>query len=122
MKRILIVDDFKPGRLVLRERLEIQGYACQEVGNGLEALETLQVKHFDLVITDNKMPIMTGLELIQALAKQPREQRPPVVLLTGNPSRHLFVEARQAGVQSIFKKPYDDRELFSEISSLLKSP
>jgi len=119
MKQILIVDDFEPVRLVLREKLEMQGYACQEVANGLEALDALQTTHFDLVITDNKMPIMTGLELVQSLAKQPSEQRPPIILLTGNPSHHLYCEARQAGALGVFKKPYEDRELFSEISSIL---
>ncbi len=121
MKRILIVDDFEPGRRVLREKLEMRGYACQEVENGLEALETLQTTHFDLVITDNKMPIMTGLELVQSLAKQPSEQRPPIIILTGNPSHDLNSEARQAGALGIFKKPYEDQELFSEITSILKS-
>jgi CheY-like chemotaxis protein len=120
-KRILIVDDFKPGRVVLREKLEMQGYACQEEENGLAALQTLQTKPFDLVITDNKMPVMTGLELIQALATQPIEQGPPIILLTGHPSHLLYSEARQAGVLGVFKKPYEDRELFSEISSILQS-
>jgi CheY-like chemotaxis protein len=121
MKRILIVDDFKPGRTVLREKLEMQGYDCQEVGNGLEALQTLQTSPFDLVITDNKMPVMTGLELIQALATQPIEQRPPIILLTGHPSHLLYTEARKAGALGIFKKPVEDRELFSEITNILKS-
>ncbi|MEX2493542.1 MAG: response regulator [Nitrospirales bacterium] len=121
MKRILIVDDFQPARIVLREKLEMRGYACEEVENGLEALDTLQTTHFDLVITDNKMPIMTGLELVQSLAKQPSEQRPPIILLTGNPSDHLYNEAREAGVLGVFKKPYEDRELFSEITGILNS-
>jgi CheY-like chemotaxis protein len=121
MNRILIVDDFQPARIVLREKLEMRGYACQEAANGLEALETLQTTHFDLVITDNKMPIMTGLELVQSLTKQPSEQRPPIILVTGHPSHHLYSEARQAGVLGVFKKPYEDRELFSEISGILNS-
>ncbi len=120
MKRILVVDDFEPGRVVLRKRLESQGYACQEAANGLEAKETLQITHFDLVITDNKMPIMTGLELIQALAKQPIHQRPPIILLTGNPSHLLFSEAQKAGVAGIFSKPYEARKLFSEIEKILE--
>ena len=119
MKRILIVDDFEPGRLVLREKLKVQGYACQEVENGLLALETLQTKCFDLIITDNRMPVMTGLELIQALARQPDEARPPVILLTGHPSSDLFREAREAGASVTLSKPYEDQELFSEITRIL---
>ncbi len=97
MKHILLVDDYQTGRQMLREWLEIQGYACQEVGNGLEALEILESKDFDLVITDNKMPIMTGLELIQSLARKPPEQRTPIILLTGQLSLDLYNQAQQAG-------------------------
>ncbi len=121
MKRILIVDDFEPGRLVLRKSLEKQGYVCQEAENGLEALQTLRATYFDLVITDNTMPVMTGLEFIQFLAQQPPAQQPPVILLTGTPSRYLYDEARLAGAQGIFNKPYDAQILFSEISSILQS-
>ncbi len=120
MKRILIVDDFESGRLVLRERLELEGYACQEVENGLEALETLQAKTFDLVITDNKMPKMTGLELIQALTQQPKDQQPTIILLTGHPSLEVYKEARRAKVFAIFKKPYDFQELILKIHSALE--
>jgi two-component system chemotaxis response regulator CheY len=120
MKRILIVDDMEPVRLVLREKLEMQGYTCQEAENGMEALESLQTTQFDLVITDNQMPVMTGLELIQSLANKPTEQRPPIILLTGHPSHHLYSEAQQAGALGVFKKPYEERELFSEISSILE--
>lgn len=119
MKRILIVDDFEPGRLVLREKLEMQGYACQEVENGLVALETLQTKYFDLIITDNRMPVMSGLKLIQALARQPGETRPPIILLTGHPSSDLFREAREAGACVTLSKPYEDQELLSEITRIL---
>ena len=121
MKRILIVDDFAPGRIVLREKLKIQGHTCQEVCNGSEALRAIRLKAFDLVITDNKMPVMTGLEFIQTLVKQLPTQHPPVILLTGNPSRTLFEEAQQAGARGIFKKPYDEQELFSEINYILES-
>ena len=56
MRRILIVDDFEPGRVVLRERLEMQGYACQEVGNGSAALKAMETDRFDLVITPQGKP------------------------------------------------------------------
>ena len=62
MKRILLIDDFEPGRVVLRERLELQGYACQEVENGSEGLKAIETEHFDLIITDNQMPVMTGMK------------------------------------------------------------
>jgi CheY-like chemotaxis protein len=121
MKRILIVDDFEAGRRILREKLEMQGYACQEVENGLEAMETLQDKSFDLIITDNRMPVMTGLELIQTLAKKPTEHQTPIILLTGHPTSQLFCEAKNSGVQAVFAKPYNEQDLALEITRILES-
>jgi len=120
MKRILIVDDFEPGRLVLREKLERKGYTCEEVENGSEALKNLQASHFDLVITDNQMPVMTGLEMIRSLAKNSNDQQPPIILLTGNPSNNLCSKAREAGVEAVFPKPYNERDLSLAITRILE--
>ena len=120
MKRILIVDDFEPGRLVLRERLEIQGYLCHEAENGAEALKAIQTKPFDLVITDNHMPVMTGLQMLQCLADWPDDQQPPVIMLTGHLSNELSNSAQAAGACTILEKPYNAQELVSEITRILE--
>jgi len=121
MKRILIVDDFKSGRQVLREKLEIYGYACQEVENGSEALKAIETDRFDLVITDNKMPVMTGLEFLQSLAERPEDQRPPAIFLTGQLSDPLSKAAQNAGAWAVMQKPYKDQELISEITRVIES-
>ncbi|UCH91580.1 MAG: response regulator [Nitrospirota bacterium] len=122
MKRILLVDDFEPGRRVLRERLEIQGYLCQEAENGSEALQVMGTKHFDLVITDNQMPVMTGLQMIQYLAKKTKDQRPSVIFLTGHLSDQLSKAAQEAGACAILGKPYKEQKLISEITRILELP
>ena len=121
MKRILLVDDFQPGRLVLRERLEMQGYVCQEVENGSEALKAIETERFDLVITDNTMPIMTGLQMVQCLAERPEDQRPPVIFLTGHLSDQLAKAAQAAGACAVLQKPYKDQDLLTEITRVLES-
>jgi two-component system chemotaxis response regulator CheY len=120
MKHILIVDDFPSGREVLREKLELQGYACQEVGNGSAALKAIETKRFDLVITDNQMPVMTGLELLQSLAERPKDQRPPAIFLTGRLSDQLAKAAQSAGAWAIMQKPYNYQELIAEITQILE--
>ncbi|MDR4495516.1 MAG: response regulator [Nitrospirales bacterium] len=119
MKQILLVDDYESGRHVLREKLEMQGYVCREVKDGAEALSIIQQKHFDLVITDNQMPVMTGLELLQALAKTPKNLRLPIILLTGNLTEPLQKAAKLAGASAVLKKPYKDQELLSAITRIL---
>ena len=120
MKRILIVDDYASGRQVLRERLEMQGYACHEVEHGSEALGAIQVERFDLVITDNEMPVMTGLQLLQNLSGRPEDQRPPVIVLTGNLSNDLCNDAHRAGACAVLTKPYQAQDLISEITRILE--
>jgi CheY-like chemotaxis protein len=66
------------------------------------------------------MPVMTGLEMIQSLANNSNDQQPPIILLTGNPSNNLCSEARKAGVQAVFPKPYDERDLSLEITRILE--
>jgi two-component system chemotaxis response regulator CheY len=120
-KRILLVDDFEPGRLVLLERLEMQGYVCQEVENGSEALKAIETERFDLVITDHTMPIMTGLQMVQCLAERPEDQRPPVIFLTGHLSDQLAKAAQAAGACAVLQKPYKDQDLLTEITRVLES-
>ena len=121
MKQILIVDDYANGRQVLRERLEMQGFACQEVEDGSAALTAIQTKCFDLVITDNEMPVMTGIQLLQYLAERPEDQPPPVLFLTGHPSNELSNAAQAAGACAVLEKPYKDQELISEITRILET-
>lgn len=120
MKRILLVDDYANVRQVLREKLEMQGYECQEVENGSAALRAIQTKCFDLVITDNEMPVMTGIQLLQYLGERPEDQPLPVIFLTGHLSNQLSKAAQAAGARAVLGKPYKDQELLSEISRLLE--
>ncbi|GJL66344.1 MAG: hypothetical protein NPIRA05_13150 [Nitrospirales bacterium] len=118
-QQILIVDDYESGRHVLRARLEMLGYYCQEAGNGEEALNAIQSEYFDLVITDHNMPVMTGLELLQCLAERPETQRTPVIFVTGQLSNDLRDAALRAGASAILEKPYEDEELMNELSYIL---
>ena len=121
MKHILIVDDCASGRHLLREWLELQGYACREVEHGSEALKAIQKKRFDLVITDHQMPVMTGLQFLQRLAESPDGQRPPVIFLTGQASVHVRKAAQAAGAHVVLQKPCNERDLSLEITKILKS-
>jgi two-component system response regulator YesN len=70
MIRVMIVDDEPFIRQGLKILINWEQYGftvCGEAGNGKEALELLETKDFDLVITDIKMPIMSGLELIEQI-------------------------------------------------------
>ena len=65
MKRILLVDDHAMARQALKLLLEHHGYACDEAEHGIAALAWLeQGQNVDLIVSDNQMPVMTGLEFL----------------------------------------------------------
>ena len=79
-RRILVVDDDKDTRQVCVKALVDAGYEVESVGDGAAGWEALQVKDYDLVITDNHMPKLTGMELIAKLRSAHRQV--PIILAT----------------------------------------
>ncbi len=79
--RILLIDDNKQGLLARKAILEGEGYQVITAASAQEGLSRLAEEDFTLIVTDHKMPKMTGVELIQAIRKQ--SLRMPVILLSG---------------------------------------
>jgi DNA-binding NtrC family response regulator len=100
---ILVVDDDS-------DVLEMAGCFFREagvdahcVGNGAEALERIQGKHFAVMLTDFNMPGMNGLELAEKVrAIAPNIQ---IIMATGHPSQELSVLAMKAGITTVLAKP-----------------
>jgi CheY-like chemotaxis protein len=78
---VLLVDDNKDGLLVRRALLEEQGYDVHTAPDGQQGLKLFRTLTFNVVVTDYRMPVMSGLELIREI----REAKPdtPIVLLSG---------------------------------------
>ncbi len=120
-KRILIVDDDQDLRLILRDLLEFQGYICEEVENGEDALQLLHFHDFDLIITDYEMPQMNGILLLKKLAENPNYAEIPVIMMTGLYSEEFGDKARQAGAYAVLEKPYSRKNMLSLINQALNS-
>src|SRR6185437_10079509 len=84
--RILLVDDEKAVRLLNSELLTDAGYEVMAVADGAFAWDAIQTEHFDLLITDNAMPKITGVELINKVIAA--RIRLPVIMLTGALPQH----------------------------------
>jgi two-component system phosphate regulon sensor histidine kinase PhoR len=113
-QRILVVDDNEEIRQFLDEAvLSPAGYTVVLRGDGQAALNAVRDTAFDLVITDHRMPLITGLELMQQL----RCEQPdlPVILITGEGSEELAVEALRAGALDYLIKPFDVEQLLKAV-------
>jgi two-component system response regulator HydG len=102
--RILIVEDNGTMREGMVAVLKKEGYAVEEASDGAAALELLEKKSFDLVITDHRMAGMEGLELLSRIkSKWPDTE---VVLITAYGTVDLAVEAMKAGAWDFITKPF----------------
>lgn len=105
--RALVVDDIGVMRLLVRNNLRAIGIAdIMLAANGREALELLQRRRFDLVITDWNMPLMDGLAFLKQLRQSERHRDVPVILMTADGDRAQVRAAITAGVTEFLIKPF----------------
>ena len=102
--RILVADDDPHMQQAIRTCLSRGNYQFTVVGNGLAALEALEQDAFDLVISDQQMPQMSGLELIATMQKRGIET--PVIMITAYGTVTQAVEAMQVGAADFIMKPF----------------
>ena len=124
-KKILVVDDDPDIVLMLTDRLESLGYATLSAGDGQRAFELLECEEPGLVLLDLEMPRMTGLEVLENLARQEQaasqpsasggqaalSHRPPVIVMTAHGTIERAVEAMKRGAFDFLTKPLDVDQL-----------
>lgn len=116
-KNILIVDDEASIRNLLRLTLEEEGYIVHMASNGKEGVEKLKQGLFDVLLTDIKMPIMDGMELL----KIAKSHNPDIVaiLITGYPTIETIKEAHKFLAFDYIIKPFDPGTVVNCISAAL---
>jgi HD-like signal output (HDOD) protein/DNA-binding NarL/FixJ family response regulator len=118
--KALVVDDEKSVRSLLIGWLFREGFLCNEADNGATALRALEHTHYDLVVTDLRMPNRHGHSLCRAILDQ--SDRPRLVVVTGVGDPRLFRDLESRGVDHIFEKPLDPPQFLSRIRELTQSP
>lgn len=115
---ILVADDNHEIRNFLEEALiKLGNYKVKSVGDGLSALSLVQELNPNLIITDQQMPNLSGVELVRRL----RKDYPflPVILMTGESSEALAVSALRVGVTDYLTKPFDPDQLLDVVQRCL---
>src|SRR4030042_2059653 len=117
--RILIVDDEEVICNVLDRRLTKEGYSCTTANNGKEALHHFYKNSFSLIISDMKMPEMTGIELLQKVkAIDPKMK---MIMVTAYPDIDLAVNAMRLGAYDFIIKPADLDLIVMSVKKALES-
>jgi CheY-like chemotaxis protein len=118
--KALIVDDNVALARVTQFALTRAGFDAKIAGNGRKALEAAQAETFDIIISDQQMPEMTGLELCRRLRAMAEYAHTPIILLTAKGLElELPALQRELDISAIFPKPFSPSEVVGTACQLL---
>ena len=118
-KTVLTVDDSPSIRQMLTFVLESNGYRVLQASDGVEGLEVAKNNSVDMILTDQNMPKMDGLTLIQKLRALPNYKKTPIVMLTTESSMAMKEQGREAGASGWMVKPFDPDRLLEMLKKVL---
>jgi diguanylate cyclase (GGDEF)-like protein/PAS domain S-box-containing protein len=116
---ILIVDDEHLNLDMLSRRLQRSGFAVEVAASGLEALEKIRQQTFDLILLDQMMPEMSGVEVLRILRSDFSAEALPIIMVTAVAESDKIAEALSAGANDYITKPVDFQVAVARIRSQL---
>lgn len=120
---ILIVDDSKLVRAMIRQSLEmaqVQFVSIEEAGNGLEGIDALRKHSADLVFCDIHMPEMDGIAMIEAMQKSETLKSIPVIVISSEGGKQQIEHLERLGIQSYIRKPFTPEMVSEAVERVLE--
>lgn len=120
MKKILVIDDYPDNVLLLKERLEREGFEVLKALDGEAGIQIALEQKPDLILLDVMLPGMSGYEVCKTLTEKDETKLIPIILLTALTEVDNLKQGLQAGAFDYIKKPFNKVELIARINSALK--
>jgi two-component system chemotaxis response regulator CheY len=121
MPEVLVVDDSKVMRdMVVACLRPYPGLAFTHASSGLEAIERLSLKPYDLIILDLNMPDIGGIEVVEFVRGQDTLRHLPIVIVTTRGDEASRTRALQAGANRFMTKPFTPEAILTEVRALLE--
>jgi len=120
--RVLVVEDEPNIRELVCLHLGLEGYACEGVGDGQEALVRAEADRFDLLVLDVMIPGLDGLSLCRAVRNGRLNHDVPILMLTARREESDKVVGLESGADDYLTKPFGVRELVARARALLRRP
>ena len=121
MARILVVDDDEQIRSIVKRLLKLNGHEIELAIDGAQALDRLQAEAFDLMIIDNKMPNMSGVETVGIARTSPKHKALKILMFTGATVTGEVDEAFAAGIDGCIPKPFAAPRMMAKIEETLRA-
>lgn len=118
-KKILVVDDSVSIRQMVAFTLKTAGYETDEASDGKAGLDKASGGAYNLIFTDQNMPIMDGLTMIRSLRKVPACKSTPILMLTTESGDDMKAQGREAGATGWLVKPFDPQKLLQIVAKVL---
>src|SRR3954452_1509866 len=115
--KVLVVDDEEAIREGLEMLLQSEGYSVELAQNGIEGIQKIESRAYDLVLLDLMMPDISGMDVLSEVRKRDRET--PIFMITAYGSVEAAVHALKLGANDYFSKPWDNEKLIIEIDRMI---
>jgi CheY-like chemotaxis protein len=119
-RKVLVADDVPANRALVASFLKSLDFTLAEAGDGLQAIEMAQALHPDLIVMDNRMPVMGGLEATRSLREHAEFARVPIIAISASAAPADRERTLSAGADAFLAKPLDLDELLMQIGPLMK--
>jgi len=119
---VLVVEDEPNIRDLVCLHLGLEGYACEGLGNGREALQRTERDRFDLLVLDVMIPGLDGVTLCRAVRNGRANRDVPILMLTARSDETDRVLGLESGADDYLTKPFGVRELVARVRALLRRP
>jgi DNA-binding response OmpR family regulator len=117
---VLVVEDERPIRELLRLHLDLAGFEIDETGDGRDALDRTRASAFDLLILDVMLPGLDGVSLCRAVRADGPNRETPILMLTARDGESDKVVGLESGADDYLTKPFGVRELVARIGAIMR--
>lgn len=115
--RILVVDDEKKIREIIKKYAEFEGYTIAEAENGMEAIDLCEKEDFDLIIMDVMMPELDGFSAVRAILEK---KDVPVLMLSARGEEYDRIHGFEIGIDDYVVKPFSPKELMMRVKVIIQ--
>lgn len=120
-RTILLIDDVEENRIILKHRLEKEGFAVITASNGKEGLAKLEDKKICIIFLDINMPIMDGHTFLNKIKSDSRYAEIPIVIISALDDTGEVIKTMRAGACGYLTKPFSMDQIRAQLNFCLRS-
>ena len=119
-RTILVIDDVEENRVILKRRLEKEGFVIITARNGKEGMETLEQHKVNMILLDINMPVMDGHTFLKVIKEDSRYAKIPVIIITAMDETGAVIKTMRAGACGYLTKPFNMEQIRAQLDFCMR--